>query len=128
MTAYVAKGSTHETKLLKWKREYFPSMKITYVNSIRDAIKIVEKDDKAFTSADFAYYLNAVKEKKPIKRHLAGVSNSEEFGILMSKSNDWAPVLADFLNSGFIGSDDYNAIIHKHLGESAVRLLNSVKN
>ncbi len=36
-------------------------------------------------------------------------------------------ILANFLNSGFIDSPEYNAIIHKHLGESAVKLLESVK-
>ncbi len=127
MTAYTVKGSTNEIEFYRWKKAYFPSMNIVYVGSFSEAVAKVATDTKAFTNVDFTYYLDAVKAKKPVKRHVAGASNSEEFGIIMPKSNDWAPVLAEFMNSGFIGGAEYKAIIRKHLGESAIKLLESVK-
>ncbi|MCF6351612.1 MAG: transporter substrate-binding domain-containing protein [Cyclobacteriaceae bacterium] len=127
MTAYTVKGSTNEIEFKRWEKAYFPGMKIAYVGSFAEAVSKVVSDPKAFTNVDFTYYLDAVKGKKSIKRHAAGASNSEEFGIIMPKSNDWAPVLAEFMNSGFIGGAEYKAIIRKHLGESAIKLLESVK-
>ena len=127
MTAYTVKGSTNEIEFYRWKKAYFPEMKIAYVGSFSDAVNKVATDSKAFTDVDFTYYLDAVKAKRPVKRHVAGSSNSEEFGIIMPKSNDWASVLADFFNSGFIGGNEYKTIIRKHLGESAIKLLESVK-
>lgn len=127
MTAYTVKGSTNEIEFYRWKKAYFPEMKIAYVGSFSEAVSKVANDTKAFTNVDFTYYLDAIKAKKPVKRHKAGASSSEEFGIIMPKSNDWEPILADFMNSGFIGSSEYNAILRKHLGESAIKLLQSVK-
>jgi len=127
MTAYTIKGSTNEIELLKWKKAYFPTMKLAYVGSFSDAVNKVASDSKAFTNVDFTYYLDALNDKKPVKRHAAGMSASEEFGILMPKSNDWSPILAEFMNSGFLESAEYKAVIRKHLGESAIKLLESVK-
>ncbi len=127
MTAYTVKGSTNEIEFNRWKKVYFPDMKIAYLGSFSETVSKVASDSKAFTNVDFTYYLDAVKGKKSVKRHVAGSSNSEEFGIIMPKSNDWAPVLAEFMNAGFIGGAEYKAIISKHLGESAIKLLESVK-
>lgn len=127
MTAYTVKGSTNEIEFFRWKKAYFPEMKIAYVGSFSDAVNKVASDSKTFTNVDFTYYLDAVKAKRSVKRHTAGSSSSEEFGIIMPKSNDWSPILAEFMNSGFIGGAEYKAIIRKHLGESAIKLLESVK-
>jgi len=127
MTAYTVKGSTNEIEFYRWKKAYFPEMKIAYVGSFSDAVNKVASDSKAFTNVDFTYYLDAVKAKRSVKRHIAGSSNSEEFGIIMPKSNDWSPILAEFMNSGFLEGAEYKAIIRKHLGESAIKLLESVK-
>ncbi len=127
MTAYTVKGSTNEIEFYRWKKAYYPEMKIAYVGSFSEAVNKVASDSKAFTNVDFTYYLDAVKAKRSVKRHIAGSSNSEEFGIIMPKSNDWSPILAEFMNSGFLEGTEYKAIIRKHLGESAIKLLESVK-
>jgi ABC-type amino acid transport substrate-binding protein len=126
-TAYTVKGSTNEVVFFNWKKQYYPDLKIAYVASFTDAVNKVANDPSAFTNVDFTFYLDAIKDKRPVKRHVAGSSRSEEFGIIMPKSNDWSPVLAEFLNSGFVGSSAYKSIIRKHLGESAIKLLESVK-
>lgn len=127
MTAYTVKGSTNEIEFYRWKKAYFPAMKITHVGSFTEAVNKVASDPKAFTNVDYTYYLDAVKEKRPVKRHVAGFSSSEEFGIIMPKSNDWEPILAEFLNGGFLDSADFKTIIRKHLGERAIKVLESVK-
>ncbi|MCF6360516.1 MAG: hypothetical protein L3J29_07115 [Cyclobacteriaceae bacterium] len=45
----------------------------------------------------------------------------------MPRKNDWSYVLTAFINSGFIGSVEYQKIIEQHLGEKAASLLNSVE-
>jgi len=127
MSAFTVEGSTNGTRLLHWKESYFPEMKISFIKSIPEAVNIVAIDSNAFTHVDFTYYLNAVENGQPVKRHIAGSSKSEALGIIMPRANDWADVLADFMNSGYIGGAGYQKIITQHLGEKAANLLESVK-
>lgn len=126
MRAVAGTGTTNEQVLKEIKSKYYPSLQIQNVASIGETVDAVVKDKKTFTNVDFVYYLSAVKENKPIKRHPAGDQATEEFGIIMPQSNDWSPLLAKFFNSGFIGSNEYRRIISTHLGSNAVRLLDSI--
>lgn len=124
-TAYIMKGSTHE----EWANEikkYFPNLKIAYLPSETSILQKVASDQNAFSNLDFVYYLSALQNKKEIKRHAVGDSNKEEFGIIMPKSNDWSPLLAEFFNSGFIGSTKYRKIIADNLGQNALMLLDGL--
>ena len=85
-------------------------------------------DNKTFGSADFTYFLDAMKAKKPIKRHPAGDDTTEKFGIIMPKSNDWSPVLAAFMKSQYIGGSSYKRSVEKHLGSSSLKFLSSIGN
>ena len=125
MTAVTVKNSTNEKRLLTLKNKYYPGMKITYVPSFQQAVAEVISDPKKFTNVDFTYYLDAVQNRKPIKRHPAGDDQTEEFGIIMPKSNDWSPLLAEFM-TGFVNSTEYKKIIVNNLGQSAVKFINSL--
>ncbi len=125
MSAVTVKNSTNEKNLKTIKKKYYPSLKIEYVNSFSDAMKVVEKDPTKFTNQDLAYYFEAMKKRSPLKRHPGGDMSKEEFGIIMPKSNDWSPSLEKFMK-GYIGSTAYKKVVTKHLGSTAVKFMNSL--
>lgn len=126
MTAVTVKNSTNEKRLLDIKKKYFPSLKIQYVNSFAQAVNSVINDTNKFTNVDFTYYLDGVQNRKPIKRHPGGDDQTEQFGIIMPKSNDWSPLLADFMG-GYINSTEYKKIIMNNLGPSAIKFFETLK-
>lgn len=126
MTMVTVKGSQNEKDLLIIKEKHFPQVPIKYVGSFSEVLSEVSTNEKAFTQLDFTFYLTALKEKMPLKRHPAGDEASENIGIIMPKNSDWAPVVERFFASGFKGSTAYRTLISKHLGPHALKLLDSV--
>ncbi len=125
--AYTAKGTLNEKRVDNVKSKYFPGVEITSVNSSPAVLEKVLIDKKSFSYLDLAFYLDAVKERKPLKRHEVGDDGSEEFAFVMPKSSDWQPVLDEFFaaNGGYKNSTEYKKILVNHLGLSAVKLLDS---
>ncbi|MEO1097625.1 MAG: ABC transporter substrate-binding protein [Bacteroidota bacterium] len=127
MTAVTVKNSTNEKRILDIKKNHYPGLKIEYVNSFSEVMDIISTDPKKFSNLDFTYYFEAIQAKKPIKRHPGGDDKTEEFGIIMPKSNDWAPVLAEFMNSGFVGGVVYKKIVADNLGQSAMKFFDTLR-
>lgn len=127
MTAVTVKNSTNEKRILEIKNQYYPALTLEYVPSFREAMDMVLSNPKKFTHLDFTYYFDAIQSRQPVKRHPAGDDRTEEFGIIMPKNNDWAPLLAEFMSSGFLNSMEYKEIITRHLGKSAVSFFDSLK-
>ncbi|MEM8566504.1 MAG: transporter substrate-binding domain-containing protein [Bacteroidota bacterium] len=127
MTAVTVKNSTNEKRILDIKKNHFPDLQIQYVNSFSEAMDIITNDPKKFSNLDFTYYFEAVQDRKPIKRHPGGDDKTEQFGIIMPKSNDWAPLLGEFMNSGFVGGMDYKKIVADNLGQSAMKFFDTLK-
>jgi len=120
LTAVTVENSTNEKRLRKIKAQYFPGMKIEYERSSDAVIERLAKDEKTFSSLDVVYFLTATRNKQPIKRHYINDSDSESYGIIMPKDNDWAPLLKQFMTE-FVGSSAYRDIIAKHLGASSLK-------
>ncbi len=118
-------GSTNEKAVLNLKAKYIPTAVIQRVESNQEAVDAILKDKQAFTNTDFTFYLNAQRQGLPIKRHPAGDESSEEFGIIMPKSNDWAPLMSKFLTAEFLKSSDYKKMLYTHLGANGVKLMES---
>lgn len=130
MHAYTAKGTLNEKRVMAIKKEYLPNLKVNYVGSSPEALDKVAKDPKSFTYLDLAFYFDAIKNNVPVKRHQVGDKGSEEFGIIMPKGSDWKPIMDEFFaaNGGYRNSVSYKKILVKHLGVSAVKLLESTSN
>jgi putative glutamine transport system substrate-binding protein len=89
----------------------------------------VAADPQSFTYLDIAFYLDALKHKKPLKRHGVGDQASEEFGLIMPMSSDWQPLMTEFFmkGGGYTNSIEYKKILSKHLGTAGVKLIESLK-
>ncbi len=127
MTAVTVKNTTNEKRILEIKSKYFPSLKIEYVPGFSSAMDMIATDSKKFVNVDFTYYFEAIQNRKPIKRHPGGDDQTEQFGIIMPKSNDWSPILAEFMNDGFLESVEYKKIISNNLGQSAMKFFDTLK-
>lgn len=128
MTAVTVKNSTNEKVLLGIRDKYYPGLKIEYVSSTRKAMQRVINDPKKFTNADFTYYFEGIQNRQPIKRHPGGDIDTEHFGIIMPKSNDWSPLLKEFMSSEFLQSLMYKKIISDNLGQSAMKFFETIKH
>lgn len=126
MTAVTIKNSTNEKIIKEIKAKHFPGMTIEYVPSFGEAMQKIINDPKKFANVDFTYYFEAIQNRLPVKRHPGGDQSSEQFGIIMPKSNDWAPLLEEFMNS-FVGSVEYKKIVANNLGQSAMKFLDTLK-
>jgi hypothetical protein len=126
-TAYTAKGTTNEKRILDLKQKYFPAMKVTTTTTSQETLEKVFSDANSFAYLDLAFYIEAVQMKKPVKRHPAGDKAAEQFGIVMPISSDWAPLMEEFFkaNGGYNNTKEYKTILVKHMGEAGVKLLQS---
>lgn len=124
-TAYTAKGTLNEKRINKLKSTYYPDLNISYVKSSPDVLDKIVADKTALSYLDLAFYLSAVKERMPLKRHKVGDEGSEEFAFIMPKSSDWLPIMEEFFNAngGYKNTTAYKKILIDHLGMSAVKLL-----
>lgn len=127
LTAYTAKGTLNEKRILELKKKYFPAMKVVVTATSPEAYTKVFKDPNSFTYLDLAFYLEAVQERKSVKRHPVGDVAAEKFGFVMPINSDWSPVLEEFFQAkgGYTNTPRYREILLKHLGETGVKLLQS---
>jgi putative glutamine transport system substrate-binding protein len=126
-TAYTAKGTLNEKRILDLKQKYYPGLKITNTTTSQETLEKVFSDPNSLAYLDLAFYIEAVQMKKPVKRHAVGDKAAEQFAFIMPTNSDWGPVLEEFFsaNGGYTNSKEYKTILVKHLGESGVKLLNS---
>ncbi|MFD1003377.1 substrate-binding periplasmic protein [Ohtaekwangia kribbensis] len=129
LTAYTAKGTLNEKRMMELKSNYFPNMKVAYTTTSQETLEKLFIDPKGFAYLDLAFYLEAVQKKKNIKRHPIADKAAEQFGFIMPLGTDWAPVLDEFLknNGGYTASARYKSILVKHMGEAGMKLMQSSK-
>ncbi len=127
LTAYTAKGTLNEKRINELKQKYYPGMKITLTATSQETLEKITSGSDGFAYLDLAFYLEAVQQRKPVKRHPVGDKASEQFGFVMPMNSDWSPILDEFFkaNGGYRNSAEYKTILRKHLGETGMKLLQS---
>ena len=102
-------------------------MKITLTATSQETLEKITSGSDGFAYLDLAFYLEAVQQRKPMKRHPIGDKASEQFGFAMPSNSDWSPILDEFFkaNSGYLNTPEYKSILRKHLGETGMKLLQS---
>jgi len=127
LTAYTAKGTLNEKRILDLKKKYFPDMKVVTTTTSQETLEKVFNDPKGFAYLDLAFYLEAAQLRKYVKRHPVGDQLAEQFGFVMPSNSDWGPLLDEFFKAsgGYTSTARYREILTKHLGETGVKLLQS---
>lgn len=127
LTAYTAKGTLNEKRVIELKEKFFPDMNIVTTTTSQETLEKIFDDPKGFAYLDLAFYLEAVQLKKNIKRHAIADKAAEQFGFIMPLNSDWTPVLDEFFkaNGGYFNSQQYKSILLKHLGEAGMKLMQS---
>jgi putative glutamine transport system substrate-binding protein len=127
LTAYTAKGTLNEKRINELKQKYYPAMKITLTATSQETLEKITSGSDGFAYLDLAFYLEAVQQRKPVKRHPVGDKASEQFGFVMPSGSDWSPVLDEFFkgDGGYRNTQEYKSILRKHLGETGMKLLQS---
>src|SRR5882672_5288897 len=125
LTAYTAKGTLNEKRINELKKKYYPDMKITLTATSQETLEKITGGSDGFAYLDLAFYLEAVQQRKPVKRHPVGDKASEQFGFVMPSSSDWLPILDEFFKAdgGYNNGAEYKSILRKHLGETGMKLL-----
>ncbi|AYB32086.1 substrate-binding periplasmic protein [Chryseolinea soli] len=127
LTAYTAKGTVNEQRVVDLKTKYFPDLKVSYTTTSQESLEKMLADPKGLAYLDLAFYLEAVQMKKSIKRHPVADKAIEQFGFIMPSGSDWGPVFDEFFaaNGGYLNTKEYKTILFKHMGEAGVKLMQS---
>ncbi len=128
LTAFTAKGTLNERRINELKKKYFPDMKINLLSTSQETFEKITSESNGFAYLDVAFYLEAMKERKSLKRHPVGDIAAEQFGFIMPMNSDWFPLLDEFFkaNGGYTNSPQYKNILTKHLGLTGLKLLQSM--
>lgn len=122
-SAQVITGSTHVKYMEDIKKQYFPSLQVTYATSSESVIKNLSTNTKLFSILDFTEYIGVVRKKIPVKRQDVELGNPEPLGFIMSKQTDWDVLFKEFLTEEYRKSVRYKEIIADNLGTSFLSLV-----
>ena len=122
-TAQVITGSTHVKYIEEIKKQYFPSLQVTYASSSESVIKNLSINPKMFSILDFTEYIGVVRKKIPVKRQDVELGNPEPLGFIMAKQTDWDVLFKEFLTEEYRKSVRYKEIISNNLGSSFLSLV-----
>lgn len=126
MTAVIVKGSVHEKLIKNIKDNYWPDLKVELVESPSIVLDKISGSNKYFGYLDLiSYWATIQQESRPLKIHRTTQFDTEYFAYIFPKSSDWAAAFNEFFDGGlgFPASDEYMAILRKHLSSE---LINSV--
>lgn len=126
--AIIQNGTTHEDRMKEFKEKYYPLLVIETTKGYAESNKKVIADANYFTYIDFSTYLDVVSNRIPLKRHEVGDQKGEDFGFIMPKSSDWAPVFNEFLRAdgGYTQSVEYRKLLADNLGGHVLKLMNAI--
>lgn len=122
-SAQVIGGSTHVNYIQKIKADYMPSLKVTYEDSGPEIVKNLVANKNLFTIIDLTEFIDAMRQKYPIKRHPVDVGIVEELGFIMAKESDWDELFKEFLTEDYRNSARYRQIISENLSSTFLSLV-----
>lgn len=121
--AKVITGSVHVKYMDQLKRENFPSLTIEQGPSGPEILKEIASNPKLFTILDFTEYVDATRNRLPIKKQNVEIGAPQELAFAMAKQTDWDKIWSEFLTSEFRKSEKYRKIIANNLGGAYLSLL-----
>jgi putative glutamine transport system substrate-binding protein len=126
-TIVIQNGTTHEFRANALKKN-FPGLVVETTTGFNEANQKVANDVNYFTYIDFSTYLDVVTKRIPLKRHEVGDEKGEDFGFIMPKNSDWAPIFNEFMaaDGGFTKSVAYRKILADNLGSHVLKLMDAI--
>lgn len=115
----VISSSIYENELMEIKKNYYPSMRVEFMDNQRDLLNEIEKDGNYFGMVDIISYWAFVQEKGGVLKAHRELSKATDYlGFLLPKNSDWHRPLNEFLEGGFgfIATKRYQDILTKYLG------------
>jgi hypothetical protein len=124
-TAFTMKGSLMEKSLSDLKNKYFSDMTIKSYASLSEVNAKTCSEEKSFAYFLLPHYIEAIKNGKPLKRHVIADTEALPVTFITSKNNEWNTVFSEFLSAdgGYTNSQRYKNILMKHMGETGIKLL-----
>jgi hypothetical protein len=126
LNGYKAKmvvSSVHIKYIEQIKKNYMPSLEYSTGPSGAEILKEISTNPKLFTILDFTEYVDAARNKLPIKRQNVKVGELQELAFIMSKQTDWDKVWAEFLTPEYRKSEKYRKVIATNLGGAYLSML-----
>jgi len=124
-TALVYEGTTHEERMQKLSRNYFPEMEMELIQSNEAAIEMTASSNQYFSYVDLPIFWRAQNENKAVKRQSVGDQATESFGFIMPENSDWNKPMEEFfaIGGGYRSNATYRNILVKHLGVEVTKML-----
>jgi hypothetical protein len=122
-TAKMVVSSVHIKYIEQIKKNYMPTLEYTTGPSGSEILKEITTNPKLFTILDFTEYVDATRNKLPIKRQNVKVGELQELAFAMSKQTDWDKVWAEFLTPEYRKSEKYRKVIATNLGGAYLSML-----
>ncbi|HCW06479.1 MAG TPA: hypothetical protein DGG95_03830, partial [Cytophagales bacterium] len=121
--AKVITGSVHVKYMEQLKKENFPSLTIEQGPSGPEILKEISTNPKLFTILDFTEYVDATRNRLPIKKQNVEIGAPQDLAFVMSKQSDWDKIWNEFLTPEFRKSEKYRKIIANNLGGAYLSIL-----
>lgn len=124
LTPLAFEGTLHEDRVRALHRQWGLEQHVETAHTNPEIIAQVS-DGGYFAYIDAYNYWRALEQGALLKHHPVANDSSEQFGIIMPHSNDWAAILAGFFaaDGGFTNTQRYHDIMEYHLGEELTSIL-----
>ncbi len=125
LTGLLYPGTLHEDRMQALREEIHPGLETIPIESNDELVSMVASGEGYFGFIDIYNYWRAVEEGLPLRRHAVADDASEQFGVIMPRDSDWAPVMEEFFEAreGVSGTEWYDALLREHLGSELAGLL-----
>ena len=122
-TAKMVVSSVHIKYIEQIKKNYMPSLEYSTGPSGSEILKEISTNPKLFTILDFTEYVDATRNKLPIKRQNVKVGELQELAFAMAKKTDWDKIWTEFLTPEYRKSEKYRKVIATNLGGAYLSML-----
>lgn len=124
LTALVISGSSHEAEMLNIKNQFFPKMRVKYMETPKDLLQLVFEDKNYFGYVDLlSYWAFLQKRCCTMKIHKDLALEPEYFAFGLPLNSDWDKPFSEFFEGGFgyTATEGYRKILEKYLGYEIIQ-------
>lgn len=124
LTALVISGSSHEAEMLNIKNQFYPKMRVKYMETPKDLLQLVFEDKNYFGYVDLLSYWAFLQQRCcTMKIHKDLALEPEYFALGLPLNSDWDKPFSEFFEGGFgyTATEGYRKILEKYLGYEIIQ-------